>query len=243
MKVPKFHLPQLVLGCILTAMFFACSKNEDSAEETSSWVAKYENVSLGAQDNYSLGHFFKPQTGESIALANVAGQEQKLAMLFFTESGGQNTFLTFPADGTAASTFGTKDIRQFTQANVGINFWESEKMVSGMIYEADMTALEFDHLADGITWGKFDDTFIAQNNGKSDLSYKLSYELNPKAGDVYLIQFDGVIRGIICIRGVVGTSLQGGSIRFDALIEAHDKYEKNKSAKNLMPLSEYMKSL
>ena len=222
------------IGVSLFLLVFvsSCKKDDDKPK---AWVVSYANISIGDQESYNMGHFFKPQTGEVIAVEDTANEEEFLAMLIFTENGGSNLFWTFPADGEAASTFGTSGIRLFTQNPGGIDLWEQGNLVSGMLYKTAMTTAEYDNLVGLNSWDNFDDIFKENNQANANLSFKLGYELNPESGNVYLIQFDGLVRAIIAIKNVVPSSANGGSIKFDITIEGHESYENNTNAINIMP--------
>jgi len=222
----------LLVLAMLIATINSCKKDDDKPE---TWVVSYANISIGDQENYALGHFFKPQTGEVIAVEDTANEEQNLGMLFFSENGGSNLFFTFPADGENAATFGTSGIRLFTQNPGGIDFWGQGNLVSGMIYKSSMTTAQYDNLVGLNNWENFNSIFKENNQGDNNLTNKLGYELNPAIGNVYLIQFNGVVRAILAIRQVVPSSANGGSLKFDITIEGHESYENNSNAINIMP--------
>ena len=229
----------LFFALLGSLIFIASCKSDDPAPVVvpASWVATYSNVVLGDQNNYTNGHFLQPQTGLSIALEDVGTQERTLAMLFFTESGGANSFLTFPADGTKASTFGTSTIRLFTQIDGGINHWNQTTLNSGKIADyISMTPNEFTTLFTAKSWDKFNDAFKANNSDEENLTYKLGYTLNPSVGDVYLLQFNGLVRAIMYVKGVVTSGASGGNIRFDLIVEGRDIYSNNSEANQLQPL-------
>lgn len=231
-------ISKLFVCALLVALSLTTScKKDDTEVAPTTWVTIYTNAVLGDQNNTTNGHFFQPQTGQSIAIENVGTQQRSIAMLFFTESGGANSFLTFPADGTSASTFGTSTIRLFTQNPGGINHWDQTTLNSGKIYKS--TLLDATHFNDLTTggWTKFDAAFKESNSGNEYLSqYKLNYELNPAVGNVYLVQFNGLVRAIICIKGIVTSGANGGNIRFDMIIEGRDIYKNNSEVNLLQPL-------
>ena len=226
-KIRRIIISQLIL--IIIFLTFSCKKENSQT----GWVASYQNISLGDQDNINLGNFFKPQTGQSIPLESTTGQQPYLAMIFASIQGGANSYFTFPGDGSGLVNTSTNQL--YAQTNVGINYWLAQNLVTGMIYLSSMTSLDYDNLVAKKSWDQFDKTFSLQNGNEPNLSYKLHYDLNPDAGNVYLVQLNGLIRAIICIRGVVNSSANGGSILFDALVEGHDKYANSSSAKYIMP--------
>ena len=123
----------------IAALFigFLSSCSDDKTVTDKKWVTAYQNITLGNQKNYTDGHFLKLKTGESVKLENVSGQEESLAFMIFTDYGVNNTYLTFPANAADAATFKTELAanRLFVQPNVGLNNWNSAKMVNGMIYK------------------------------------------------------------------------------------------------------------
>ncbi|HEX2955645.1 MAG TPA: hypothetical protein VHO70_02365 [Chitinispirillaceae bacterium] len=218
---------------ILSLCIFIISCGED---EPQTWVGCYSSITLGAQDNYSIGHFFKPQTGEVVAVENTAGQEKYLGLMFFTESDGTNSWLTFPADGASAAVFSADKNRLFIQTPGGTSTWPAASIVSGMINKCSLTSVEFDNLMSTATWGNFDKVFKTNNNNKEYLEYKKNYVLTPESGDVYLAQFNGIVRAIICVKTVVKTGSNGGSITYDIIVEGKDAYSNSSSAKYLQPI-------
>jgi hypothetical protein len=225
----------VLLSFMVMILFVGCKKDKD--EEPRKWVRSYSNVTLGDQHNVVAGHFFQPSIGSTVALESTTGVEKKLAMMFFTESGGSNTFLTFPANGETAATFGTADIRLFSQNPQGVSYWDNAEMVSGMVYKpASLTTALFDQFQESSDWDEFDQFFKNHNNDAQNLEFKATWRLNPSAGDVLLVQFQGYVRAIICVRNVVPSSDAGGSIRFDAIVEGKEIWEKNENAKDLQPL-------
>lgn len=228
----------LFFALLGSLIFIASCKSDDPAPVVvpASWVATYSNVVLGDQNNYTNGHFLQPQTGLSIALEDVGTQDRTLAMLFFTESGGANSILTFPADGDYASTSGTSSIRLFTQVPGGINDWNQSTLNSGMIdAHISMTPTEFSELLAAKDWTKFNEAYKANNNG-DEVLVDIVWALNPKAGDVYLLQFNGLVRAIMYVKGVVTSGASGGNIRFDMIVEGRDIYSNNSEANQLQPL-------
>lgn len=222
-------------GILLLIVFFVAGCKKD--DEPRRWVAAYTNVNLGDQANLTTGHFFQPSTGQSVLLENTANVQKTLAMMFFTETGGANQFLTFPANGENASTWGTANIRLFTQNPDGLNFWNHADMVSGMIYAPPSTTTDqFDALMASRDWKAFDDFFTSKNASSPNLEFKAHYRLRPTAGDVYLVQFNGLVRAVLCVRNVVPSSSTGGSIRFDIIVEGREIWENNNNARHLQPL-------
>jgi len=226
-----------IFSILFMAVLFFCASCKKDDVEPANWVASYTNIVLGDQNNSTNGHFLKSQTGEIINFQNALTEQKNLVMLFFTESGGANSFLTFPANGTEASTFGTTDNQLFTNSQGGINLWDQAFLNSGMIHDGvSMTTTEFDALYASKDWTKFNNTYKDKNSGNENLAFKLHYTLNPKVGDVYLLQFNGTVRAIICIRNVLTSGSSGGNIRFDMIVEGRDIYTNNSNAKLIQPL-------
>jgi len=219
---------------LLIAIATAGCKKED---EPRRWVAAYTNVTLGDQVNVTTGHFFRPSTGESVLVENTPNIPKNLAMMFFTENNGANQFLTFPANGENASTWGTANIRLFTQNPGGVNFWPQSDLVSGMVYAPSSTTVDqFETLFSNPDWKAFDSFFTSKNANSANLAFKPTWRLRPAAGNVYLIQFNGMVRAIMCVRNVVPSSANGGSIRFDIIVEGREIWENNNNAKHLQPV-------
>ena len=248
MKISKLLLLQSVLTIALVAS--SCKKDDPVVDTPvitpvvvtpgtvipTNWLAGYSNITLGAQNNSTYGHFLKPQTGESISFANATAEQKSLALLFFTESGGANTFLTFPANGAEASTFGTKDISLFTQVPGGINYWDQSYLNSGMItVSKSMTSTDFNTLLGTLSWSAFDEAFQKSNNHGANLAYEISYILGPKSGSVYLLQINGLVRALISVKTVVPFGGSGGNIRFDMIVEGRSIYVENSSANLIQP--------
>jgi hypothetical protein len=216
----------------LLIAFTGCEKEKEKNLE---WTVDYSNVVVGDQHNYTSGHFFMPRTGEVVFVENTADIENSLALMFFTEADGRNTFLTFPAHGETASTWGTTNMRHFTKNPSGVNFWTHSDMVSGMIFRASMTTDEFDLLKSNLTYKEFNKVFMSKNNGNENLTFRSNYILNPESGNVMLLQLNGLVRAIMCVRGVVPSSPTGGSIRFDIIVEGKEKYKNNSNSKYIQP--------
>jgi hypothetical protein len=225
-----------VLYILMSCLFvISCGEDED---EPQTWVAFYSSITLGAQDNYTYGHFFKPQTGEVVAVENTVGQEKYLGLMFFTEGGGVNSWFTFPADGAEAAVYSADENRLFVQDPGGTSTWPAASIVSGMINKCSLTTVEFDNLVNTATWENFDKVFRTQNNDKEYLEYKKNYVITPESGDVYLAQFNGVVRAIICVKTVVKSGSNGASITFNIVVEGKDAYSNSSSAKYLQPIQQ-----
>jgi hypothetical protein len=104
-----------------------------------------------------------------------------------------------------------------------------------MITKGSMTPVEFDNVVTANDWKKFDQVFFDKNDDKVNLSYELNYDLNPDGGDVYFVQFNGVVRAMICIRSLNTISASGGSITFDYIIEGKESQASSSSAKYIQP--------
>lgn len=234
MKKYIFNLTKVLFILLSVVFITSCDKDEDNTPTT--WVASYSSVTIGAQNNYTYGHFFMSQTGGVVAVENTSGQEAYLGLMFFTTESGASTYLTFPGDGAEAGTSETSNSRLFTQDPGGIDTWPAASIVSGMINKCDLTSLEFDNLKNSITWALFDETFRDQNNDAEYLSYKKNYVLTPEAGEVYLAQFNGIVRAIIRVKTVVTAGTNGASITFDIIVEGRDAFSSSSGAKYLQPL-------
>lgn len=90
--------------------------------------------------------------------------------MIFTDYGVNNMYLTFPANAADAATFKTELAanRLFVQPNVGLNNWNSAKMVNGMIYKVSaISAAEFNNLSASKDWNVFDAYFKKPTEAKS----------------------------------------------------------------------------
>ena len=223
----------------LIALFTtACSKDSDDDSTTPKvWMKVSRSIVLGDQANTTSGHFLKTKTGESIAVENADDEQANLSMVYYAAYGGQ-AYFTFVADAKDATAYPSElsSNRLFTQNPGGLNYWNSTDMNAGMIYKAaSMTVVDFENVAASGDWKVFDEKFKAQNNGNESLSYRLAYELGPKAGNVYLIQINGLVRGFIYVKTVTPKSASGGSIKFDLIMEGRSIYANIEMAKNIQP--------
>jgi hypothetical protein len=236
----------LSVATLFTALGAASCEKKETKEPTATdkkWIVTYRDVMLGNQKNYSLGHFFKSKTGEVIPVEQAQGQQKSLSMVMFTEY-GDGVILTFPGNAYDASTFKSEipDNRLFAQNPGGMNHWSPGNLNSGEVTLASydgtinkMTLAEFNTLSASGDWSSFESAFKLYNGGESDLSYVANYVLGPGNGDIYLIQLNNSVRAIIYIKNVVPSSANGGSIKFDIIIEGSDAYAKNPDAEPLQP--------
>ncbi len=233
----KSELFNFLLLCGIIAFLAGSFTSCDDPVAGKKWVTAYQNITLGNQLNYTNGHFLKLKTGESVKLENVGGQEQYMVFLIYTDYGG-NCNITFPADAADATAYPAmlKTNRLFTQETVGLNFWDAAKMVNGMIYKVSkMTAVDFSKLAASKDWAQFDAAFRNDNTGEEFLSYRLSYSLTPSAGEVYLLQFNGVVRAIMCAKSYVTKADGSSAYAFDLLVESREENAGLDLAKYLQP--------
>ena len=237
MKTKSYKLCMLSsIAALLIGFLSSCS--DDKTVTDKKWVTAYQNITLGNQKNYTDGHFLKLKTGESVKLENVSGQEESLAFMIFTDYGVNNTYLTFPANAADAATFKTELAanRLFVQPNVGLNNWNSAKMVNGMIYKVSaISAAEFNNLSASKDWNAFDAYFKKANGGEEFLSYRLHYDLEPTAGNIYLLQFNGLVRAILYAKSYVKKADASTAFTFDMVVESREANAKLDLAKNLQP--------
>ncbi|MGI6048003.1 MAG: hypothetical protein ACOYEG_08365 [Petrimonas sp.] len=229
-------LKHFFFGIVLLALCVVATSCDEDPISDKKWVTVYQNITLGNQLNYTNGHFLKLKTGESVKLENVTGQEQYMAFLIYTDYGG-NCNITFPANAADATAYPTtlKTNRLFVQANVGLNHWDAAKMVNGMIYKTSkMTAADFSKLTSSKDWAQFDAAF-RDNNGGNEYMNHLSYALTPSAGNVYLLQFNGVVRAIMCAKSYVVKGDGSSAFTFDIIVESRETNAGLNSAKYLQP--------
>ncbi|MGI6521438.1 MAG: OmpA family protein [Fermentimonas sp.] len=208
----------------------------DSVKETTGdkrWIVYYTDIALGNQGNNTLGHFLKPKTGESVKVDEAIGQEEFLAMLIFTEKGYMK--LTFPSDAEKASAYKEFDKNPlFSQQPGGLQSWPAEKMNSGMLYEAKgLDAVEFNKLAKSKDPAHFDQWFRQCNSGDEKLQFKMEYAMNPTSGQIYLVQFNNLVRGILLVKSVKKGDI--ASLVFDLILEGRSVYADIDLAKQLQP--------
>ena len=230
------HFLSLTIAVLLAYGFTACNPN-DEVTAGKKWVTAFQNITLGNQFNTTNGHFLKLKTGESVKLENVGGQEQYMAFMIFTDYGG-NCNITFPADAADAtaypSTLATN--RLFTQASVGLNYWDAAKMVNGMIYKvSDITAADFNNLVSSKNWTLFDTYFKKCNGDQEYLGYKLHYDLTPTAGNIYLLQFNKLVRAIMYAKSYVAKADGSSAYTFDIVVESRSENANLDLAKYLQP--------
>ena len=233
-------LKQLLGLAILSVIVLttSCQKSE-KAKTSTTWTKTYRNVILGDQKNYQIGHFFKPKTGEVIAVESAQSQQNALAMVMYTEY-GNGVLFTFP--GNAYEATGFKDDlaqnRLFTQNPGGMNNWDQSNLNSGEIATAatldrKMSNAEFETLATGNDWTAFDSKFKEYNGGDPNL-FSITYAI-PNLGDVYLVQLNSSVRAFVYVKNIVPVSANGGSIKFDIVIEGSKAFSTNDNANKLQP--------
>jgi hypothetical protein len=223
-------MKKLLIFLVIPLLFVGCKKDDPERK----WIETYSNVIIGAQNNTSIGHFFKPQTGQVVAVENTVGLEKYLALMFYTSSYGNNPAITFPAD-RGSSTVPIDNNRLFTQNPGGVDSWPASSLVAGMIDICDMTTADFDNLKSTVSWEKFNKAFSDNNNNDESLTYKKGYVLTPQVGEVFLTQFNGLVRAIICIRTVFSSGTNS-TIKFDMIIEGRESYANSISTQYLQPL-------
>ncbi len=224
------------IAAFFLGFFTSCNGGDEPTDKK--WVTAYQNITLGNQKNYTDGHFLKLKTGESVKLENVGGQEAFMAFMIFTDYGVNNTYLTFPANAADAATFKNElaTNRLFTQPTVGLNNWGTAKMTNGMIYKVSaITAADFTNLVSTKDWNAFDIYFKKCNGNEEFLSYRLSYDLEPTAGNFYLLQFNGLVRAIMYAKSYVKKADGSTAFTFDIVVESREANAKLDLAKNLQP--------
>jgi hypothetical protein len=223
-------MKKLLIFLIIPLLFVGCKKDDPERN----WIETYSNVIIGAQNNTSIGHFFKPQTGQVVAVENTVGMEKYLALMFYTSLYGNDPVITFPAD-RGLSNVSTDNNRLFTQEPGGVDSWPVNSFVAGLIYKCDMTTANFDNLKNSVSWENFNNTFKQNNNNDENLSYKKGYILTPQVGEVYLTQFNGLVRAIICVRTVFSSGTNS-TLKFDMIIEGRESFINNANASCIQPL-------
>ncbi len=239
MKTKLFGILFVFLIMVLFGgVFTSCSKKDEPVASEKKWITVYQNITLGNQHNITNGHFLKLKTGESVKLESVFAQQEYMALMIFTDYGINNTYLTFPANAADAATFKDelKTNRLFVQPSAGLNYWNTAKMTNGMVYQAPiMTANDFNNIIASKDWAVFDLNFKKNNGDEEKLSYKLAYELEPQGGDIFLLQFNGLVRAILYVKSYVKKADNSTALTFDIIIESRASYTQFDMAKNLQP--------
>ncbi|WP_162902918.1 hypothetical protein [Taibaiella koreensis] len=230
---------------LLTAagIFSSCNKKSDAAPappaEKQHWVKVYKDVMLGDQENHGIGHFLKTQNGQVVAVGEAQTQQEFLSMMYYTQYGANYVVFTFPGNGRSASAYTDIETnRLFVQNPGGIDHWAQANLNTGEIDRAYrngtyMSLSEFEALASSRSWSDFNSRFVYFNGGETDLS--AGSFVVPGNGEIYMIQLNNTVRGFIRVKSVVPSSGNGGSIKFDMVIEGGDDYTTSSEAKNIQP--------
>ena len=105
-----------------------------------------------------------------------------------------------------------------------------------MIYKVSaISAAEFNNLSASKDWNVFDAYFKKANGGEEFLSYRLHYDLEPTAGNICLLQFNGLVRAILYAKSYVKKADASTAFTFDMVVESREANAKLDLAKNLQP--------
>lgn len=210
---------------------FAQQKSTDK-KKPEHWIKVYQDIVLGDQSNSKYGPFLKTATGQAVSIEDADKVQKEIGLVFFTEYNGNYATLTFPGNATAAASYGTDDIRVFTEDPGGLNHWEQEHLHSGYITSAatsekQMSQEEFNDIAAGKNWAGFTKTFAQYNSGSGKLSYVSNF-VHVELNTVYMFQLNNTVRGFLYVKNLVAKSAKGGSMKFDMIIEGSDAYGDSK---------------
>ncbi len=211
----------------------------DPQTDDKKWVVVYKDVMLGDQNNTSIGHFLKTQTGEVVTISKAFEEQGYMSMMYFSEYGNSYKFLTFPGNAYSEATRKESEENNFfTRPSVGLNYWSATNMNSGEIFlaatmEKNMNKAEFDGLASGLNWNDFDGKFREYNSGNPDLSGYGS--VGPENGAVYMLQLNNTIRAFIYIKNLIPGGASGGSVKFDMVIEGGGQFNNDPTTKRINP--------
>ncbi|NLO71482.1 MAG: hypothetical protein GX102_11215 [Porphyromonadaceae bacterium] len=232
MKKTTFTISMLL--CLVAMCFTSCKTNEPDAFDQR-WITSYQNVTIGSH-NFAGGNFLYLKTGKTVKLNAVTAENQKNLALFYPAT-NINGYICFPAnaDDPFDGAGGTPNTSLFTQNPQGVNHWNASGKTGGKIQiTKTLTIQEFADLASLRDPKNFDALYRANNNntGKEFIS-GLTYTLNPKSGQTYLLDFNGLIRAIMWVKNAsIGA---GGSITFDLIVESRESYNRFDQTKHLQP--------
>jgi hypothetical protein len=217
----------LVAGlCIAT--FAQNKKTTTTPKKQEHWIKVYRDVMMGDQANSSIGQFLITGNGNVVSVEDALKFQRVIGLVFFTEYYANYATLTFPGNATAAASYGTDDIAVFTDSPGGMNHWDQGHMASGMITNAgtsdkEMTAGDFNTVAESKDWNSFSKMFRQFNSGSGKLSNTSNF-MHIEGNTVYMFQMNNAVRGFIYIKNLVPKSAKGGSIRFDMIVEGGDEF-------------------
>lgn len=231
----KKNFIKTVFLCTLVSFFVftSCSPKDDEDPEARK-ITVYRGITLGSQNaDVTSGNFLNTKTGVSVPLSQVTDKLQaNLAMVFFTDYGVNNKYLTFPANMEDAATFKNElaTNRLFSTNPGGIKYWTTSNLNSGTITKAYngstyMDASLFESVASSGSWDTFSSQYEEYNKSGS-----LNYTLDPKSGNVFSVTINGTVRALLYVK-----VCNAQSILFDLIIESRAKYSKVENAARIMP--------
>jgi len=195
---------------------------EKSASINGKYVAHYENLVMGDQQNTKNGQFLIPATGQCVDVDAAYEMQSEVGMVFFRGYAGAQ-ILTFPGNARDAAVFESvyNEIGLFTEETNGVDAWEQENVNSGDMEACSMSQEKFKSIASGNSWKIFNSAFIAANGGSNKVGG--SHSVGPENGTVYLIKFNDGLRALMLVKNVISSGSKGGSIRFDIVVECKAK--------------------
>lgn len=231
----------LLVVAAMTVMvsFTACRKKDNSdsrdifGEKRS--ITYYEDITMGFPENTEYGQFLYLQKGKDFILNDVTEAQQKYLAMVTMVYASSSYYLTFPADASDAYPIGDGSGKIFEQNPEGLFFWDKKNMNSGKIKVSKaFTTKHFDDLAKAKSPEIFDRMFRDYNGGKEFIhSSTFSYALDPQEGEIFLVQFNGLVRGFLRLNKVV--SKNDGIISFDLIVESRESYSKKRETMYIQP--------
>ncbi len=181
----------LLAAAISGTMIVACS-DDDNDETDNSLIKSYSSISLGAQDNPTLGGMLSLSNGSVYTLANAFSHQTDIDILCFYEAPSNNMSLASPGSGISG-------IFMNDTVDVIIDTWTTKDTTQFNI--TTMTASRFDAVTTP------DSIVIQYNPGTARKKAKLL-----EAGQVYAFKTQDAKYGLFKVISTTGE--EAGSITF-----------------------------
>lgn len=204
----------------------------DMTQDDKRWIVLHKNIILGNQHDNTNGHFLKLKTGETVKVGEAKGQEEYLAMLIYSDS---YLHVTFPANAEEESLMGGfVKTRLFEQDPGGIKHWAPEKTTGGVLVNTEkINAADFNEIAKSNDPAVFDKAFRKCNGNSENIGYGSKCERMMKTGQIYLLQFNNLVRAIMLAKSVKDG--KEATLSFDMIVEGREKFNDVDLARYLQP--------